>query len=92
MIRTMRLVGATDAFIRKPFLVEGIVQGVIAAALALLVLAALYASMRLYIPQMTSISLMLRMSFSALLVLTGIFVGWTGSVLAVGRFIKGDVR
>lgn len=92
MIRTMRLVGATDGFIRKPFLVEGIVQGVVAAALALLVLAALYAAMRLYIPQMTSISVMLRVSFSVLLVLTGIFVGWTGSVLAVGRFIKGDVR
>ncbi|MEQ9103204.1 MAG: permease-like cell division protein FtsX [Rhodothermales bacterium] len=92
MIRTMRLVGATDGFIRKPFLVEGIVQGVVAAALALLVLAALYAAMRLYIPQMTAISVMLRVSFSVLLVLTGIFVGWTGSVLAVGRFIKGDVR
>lgn len=92
MIRTMRLVGATDGFIRKPFLIEGIAQGIFAALLSLLVLAALYAGLRLYIPQMTGISLTLRATFSALLLLVGIFMGWTGSVLAVGRFIKGDVR
>jgi len=92
MIRTMRLVGATDGFIRKPFLVEGIAQGIFAALLSLLVLAALYAGLRLYIPQMTGISLALRATFSVLLILVGIFMGWTGSVLAVGRFIKGDVR
>lgn len=92
MIRTMRLVGATDGFIRKPFLIEGVAQGLFAALLSLLVLAALYAGLRLYIPQMTGISLALRATFSALLLLVGIFLGWTGSVLAVGRFIKGDVR
>lgn len=36
IIRAMKLVGATNGFIRSPFLVEGMMQGVIAAALAIL--------------------------------------------------------
>ena len=32
----MRLVGATDGFIRRPFLIEGFVKGVLGGLLALL--------------------------------------------------------
>ncbi len=38
LIKAMKLVGATNAFIRRPFLVEGIVQGLIAGLLALIVM------------------------------------------------------
>ncbi len=34
IIRTMKLVGATNGFIRRPFLLEGLIQGAIAAAIA----------------------------------------------------------
>lgn len=34
LIRAMKLVGATNGFIRRPFVVEGLVQGLIGAALA----------------------------------------------------------
>lgn len=37
-IHTMRLVGATKAFIRKPFLIESLFQGVIAAQLSIIML------------------------------------------------------
>jgi cell division transport system permease protein len=37
-IEIMRLVGATDWFIRMPFVIEGAVQGAIAGTLAMLVL------------------------------------------------------
>src|SRR5699024_36152 len=42
LIKAMKLVGATNAFIRRPFLVEGIVQGLIASFLALLVMAGVF--------------------------------------------------
>jgi cell division transport system permease protein len=45
LIRTMKLVGATDGFVRRPFLVEGAVQGLLAGAIAALLLAVLYASL-----------------------------------------------
>lgn len=35
IIRTMKLVGATNAFIRRPFLLEGLLQGLIAAVIAI---------------------------------------------------------
>jgi cell division transport system permease protein len=38
LIRAMKLVGATNAFIRRPFLVEGLLQGFIAGLLASLAL------------------------------------------------------
>ncbi|MCS6798343.1 MAG: hypothetical protein NZ898_07415 [Myxococcota bacterium] len=41
-IEVMKLCGATDGFVRGPFLVEGAVQGVVAAALATALLAGLY--------------------------------------------------
>src|SRR5690606_42156983 len=34
-IQIMRLVGATDGYIRRPFLIEGLVAGLLGAALAL---------------------------------------------------------
>lgn len=37
-IHTMRLVGATKAFIRRPFMVEGLFQGVIAALLSIIIM------------------------------------------------------
>ena len=38
IIRTMQLVGATDFFIQKPFLIKGIVQGVIASLISILLI------------------------------------------------------
>ena len=42
LIRTMKLVGATNGFIRRPFLVEGVIQGAAAGALAGIVIWGLY--------------------------------------------------
>ena len=42
LIRTMKLVGATNAFIRRPFLIEGAAQGLAAGVVAGAVLWALY--------------------------------------------------
>ena len=87
LIRTMKLVGATDAFIQQPFIVEGVAQGVVAGGIASVVVWLLYGVMASYLPQ-------LSVSFWALLVLaflitgTGAFLGWAGSFFAVRRFIK----
>lgn len=41
-IAIMKLIGATDVFVRLPFIVEGIVMGIIGAAIPLLILRILY--------------------------------------------------
>jgi cell division transport system permease protein len=45
-VEVLKLVGATDRFVRGPFLVEGALQGAVGAAASLLLLALLYAIVR----------------------------------------------
>lgn len=48
-IGIMKLIGATDAFVRAPFIVEGVLIGLIGACLPLLLLYALYNRIVMYI-------------------------------------------
>ncbi|MCA9593182.1 MAG: permease-like cell division protein FtsX [Myxococcales bacterium] len=45
-VEILKLVGATDSYVRRPFVVEGAAQGAIGAALAILILGVLYAVVR----------------------------------------------
>lgn len=96
-IGIMRLVGATHAYIRGPFLVEGVLQGGLGGAFAL---ALLYLSHRyVLLEALRSFELMssadwLRfvppMSWAAI-VLGGMLVGLMGSVLSVRKFLSRPV-
>ncbi|MDE2059995.1 MAG: permease-like cell division protein FtsX [candidate division NC10 bacterium] len=93
-IEIMRLVGATKAYIRAPFLVEGMLQGGLGAGLALGVLFAAY---RFVAPTFNLASPLfptvagrgfLESSMMAGLVGGGAVIGALGSSLAVSRFLK----
>ncbi len=93
-IEIMRLVGATKAYIRAPFLVEGMLQGSLGAGLALGVLFAAY---RFVAPTFNVASPLfptaagqgfLESSMMAGLVGGGAVIGALGSALAVSRFLK----
>ncbi len=88
MIRTMKLVGATDSFVRMPFVVEGIIQGVLSAVLALFILWVLQVVMNAYVPGLVVTSFLVMMAFSGSLVVAGFLLGWIGSESAVRRFLK----
>lgn len=88
LIRTMKLVGATDTFIRRPFLVEGMAQGVVAGLVACLLVWPLYGLFLRAVPQAQgwpggSPYLVMAIVFAA-----GVGLGWLGSWLAVRQFIK----
>ncbi|RMF59991.1 MAG: FtsX-like permease family protein, partial [Bacteroidetes bacterium] len=87
LIRTMKLVGATDAFIRRPFIVEGIAQGVLAAVLALLVLAGLYGVLKSYLPALET-GRYVPVVLGLLVLALGILLGWLGSYFSVRRFVR----
>ncbi|HUI10125.1 MAG TPA: permease-like cell division protein FtsX [Bacteroidota bacterium] len=88
LIRTMELVGATRAFIRLPFMIEGALQGLLggAAAAAVMLLLFEYAS-RLASEEFAPY---LRMppAFYASVVVTGIVLGLAGSTISVLRFVR----
>lgn len=87
LIRTMKLVGATDSFIRRPFIVEGMVQGLGAGLVAALVLWGFQSMISGYLPQMGASSTMIVLATSSGLVTAGVLLGWLGSYFAVRRFI-----
>lgn len=88
LIRTMKLVGATDSFIRQPFLVEGVAQGVIAAVAAGLILWIVHGRLAAMISDGGGASFFGAFFFFLLLLLLGALLGWSGSLLAVRRFLK----
>ncbi|MBQ9310088.1 MAG: permease-like cell division protein FtsX [Bacteroidales bacterium] len=74
-IHTMRLVGATRAFIRKPFIRSAIVQGVVSALLAIAVLAGVALFIRRSFPQLFSIfSPELLCAVGVFILLFGVFI------------------
>lgn len=92
-IAIMRLVGASNGFIRGPFIMEGALEALIAAVLAIVALwAGLNAVMPVLANNLSFLSFeipasMLYMTFGALLVI-GIVIGLFGSAIAMRRYLK----
>ncbi len=92
-IEIMRLVGATNNFIRGPFLVEGFIQGVIGAFISILVLYITYWIFVSYSER--SFNILLSFFTAAfisslhmfLIILAGAIVGLTGSFLSLRKFL-----
>lgn len=88
LIRTMKLVGATDAFIRRPFIVEGVAQGLAAGIAASFILWGIYSLMSGYLPQLETTSWLHLALLAMAVIIIGVMLGWAGSLIAVRRFIK----
>jgi len=92
-IEVMKLVGASDGFVRWPFVIEGMVQGLVGAALAALVVVWANA---LFVEWAQSAVPFFGISTGAvntllllpLLVLVGVAIGVFGSFVSVRRFLK----
>ncbi len=83
-IQIMRLVGATDSFIRAPFLIEGFIKGAIGGLLALALTWLTYALVGQYIVQASYFAPLL----AVIGVIAGAFIGLLGSAVSVGRHLK----
>lgn len=84
IIEIMKLVGATRQFIRRPFLVEGIVQGLLGGITAAIFFYLSIKAVKLEIPGVIFID---KYSYFAIILL-GICLGFLGSVLALRKFLK----
>jgi len=84
IINIMKLVGATKHFIRKPFLVQGIIQGFLGAIVAIMLLFITMKFIDIEIPNL----IIMPTNFYWLILGLGIVFGLLGSVLAMNKFIK----
>ncbi|SHK68530.1 cell division protein FtsX [Rhodothermus profundi] len=88
LIRTMKLVGATDRFIRRPFVIEGMVQGLVAGLLAAGIVALCYQLVAGYLPQLEGDHGPFLLGLLGSIVLAGVMLGWFGAAWAARRFIR----
>jgi cell division transport system permease protein len=93
-IEVMRLVGATHLHIRVPFVLEGMMQGILGALLALGLLFAVYRA-TLWQLQLTpgqifgiGVGSFLEARWAVAMLLAGAGLGAFGSLISVGRFLK----
>jgi len=89
LIRSMQLVGATENFIRTPFILKGILQGFIGGILALLMLTGiLYAALN-NIPELALLQeVETVLVFYAAILLAGMLITAISTYLAIGKYLK----
>ena len=92
-IEIMKLVGATDWFIRWPFLLEGVMLGIVGATVSILILSKtyhfLFAKLRMvtpFIPMVAEVKI--NNGLMLILLAGGIVFGATGSLLSVKRYLR----
>ncbi len=93
LVRSMQLVGATESFIRRPFLKQGVSQGFFGGLLADLFLVGILYALSKRIPDLslvqdaTSIAVIL-----AGIVVLGMLLAWFSTRGALDKFLKADLE
>jgi len=90
-IEIMSLVGATDNYIKLPFFIEGVLQGLIGGVLAVFIIYAgrwaLLARMPVYLQFIVDVPVSWTTAVAAVFVF-GIALGAAGSLLSTSRFLR----
>jgi cell division transport system permease protein len=89
LINTMKLVGATPWFIRKPYMIRGMINGLVASLLSILMLGLLI----LYIKNelglnLFALQLNTLIEVSAIVIVLGISMTALSSYFAVGKYLR----
>ena len=89
LIRTMRLVGAKNSFIQKPFLINGLYQGLYGAIFAIFMIIGSLQLIQKEAMHILNISDLKVIGTVFLLIFTfGIFISWISTYLSVKKYIK----
>jgi len=89
IIRSMQLVGATEGFIRKPFILRGMLHGTYAGAIAVILLVGTLWMALQRIPELENLQDVRQFGLFFLIILaTGIFLSAISTFFAVRRFLR----
>ncbi|KKR21614.1 MAG: hypothetical protein UT50_C0006G0028 [Candidatus Moranbacteria bacterium GW2011_GWA2_39_41] len=93
-VEIMRLVGASNSFIRLPFVFEGVIYGILSSVLSMIFLFIAIKAINIYIPSVTLVSNLMNIysgNFWSLLggqILLGSLLGIIGSLIAMRKYLK----
>ena len=94
-IAIMKMVGATDGFIRWPFVYEGLLLGLFSAVVAFFLQWGLYAGISAGIGASDTLQLLDILPFTvlwvpvlAIFIIVGLLVGVAGSLMAIRKFLR----
>ena len=96
-IKVMKLIGASNIFVRAPFIIEGIVIGLVGATIPLVLIKVLYekvvefvmqqfsalSSIIVFLPQSTIFAVLVPMGLGI-----GAGIGFVGSILSIRKHLK----
>lgn len=91
-IEILKLVGATNHFVKTPFLIEGSIQGFLGGLIALIVLFLIYITVITRVDLRIGFAsfdiIFLSPQFIILLLIISSIIGFIGSIISLGRFFR----
>ncbi len=91
-IEIYKLVGATDWFVKIPYLIEGALQGIFGGIMAYLILLAFFSLFTMKTIHLFGVAVLdfvfLSNEMSAFIILFSLFLGLAGGLIAIGRFFR----
>ncbi len=91
IIKTMQLVGATSGFIQRPFILTGIMQGLLASFIAILLILGILYTVRQEIPDFFEFNdLIMFVKLFGLVSLLGVIISGFSTLFAVRRYLRAD--
>lgn len=89
LIKSMQLVGATKGFIRRPFVIKGIIQGIYAGIISVALLVGLLYLAQREIPELLFLQdeQLIAILFG-FVILLGILISWFSTFLAVRKYLR----
>ena len=92
----MRYIGATNKFIKKPFIIEGAIMGVVSALISFMLISIAYVVIYARIPKVgSSLGVFgfipytkLWLPILAIYVVLGLFIGILGSSISIKKYLK----
>lgn len=93
VIRSMQLVGATAGFIQRPFIVQGILQGLYSGFIAILLIMGILFAVRREIPEFFEFNdLIMFVKLFGLVAVMGMVISGISTLFAVRRYLRMDTR
>lgn len=88
LIQALKMIGATNSFIRMPFILEGIFQSILGASLAAGLLYGAVFGVNVLLGQLTTFTIHVQWYFLGWLFLIAVVISLFGSSRAISRFVK----